>query len=337
MLGASSSVNTALRYMKRDVFGRAQVSSPSALNDIANKAYVDGGSVPYLSTWAAWASLSIIESKAYRVYSGNLGTDTGIAALSGLYDQAFLAEVHETYDAANQAFQRQVIYAEHPTLGKVTAERSRFQTAGVFGSWTAWALVAAPSGGAATITPFVAAPASTQWISTPGSSTAAAPGTPALNTLALAPIYLRRGVSLSEVGVKTWATASAGGIIRVGIWASDANDKPTGSPLITATIATDGGNGNMYQTFASTAVPAGLVFVGFVQQVASATMGLLEMGAPAHVATHGGWQLNLDGGAGGYVRPDAYNVTGVSGALGTLTGATFVPAQYIPRFSVKVA
>jgi hypothetical protein len=268
----------------------------------------------------------------------------------------------------------------------VIAERTRPITGGVPGTWTAWALVAAPipstlvdakgdlivatandtparlavgtdthvltadssqatgvkwaapsGGGAATITPFVAAPASTQWISTPDSSTAAAPGTPPLNTLALAPIYLRRGVSLSEVGVKTWATASAGGIIRVGIWASDANDKPTGSPLITATIATDGGNGNMFQTFASTAVPAGLVFVGFVQQVASATMGLLEMGAPAHVATHGGWQLNLDGGAGGYVRPDAYNVTGVSGALGTLTGATFVPAQYIPRFSVKVA
>lgn len=191
--------------------------------------------------------------------------------------------------------------------------------------------------------PVTVNPPAGSWIASPGSRAADGSSSTVLNRLYLSPFYGRGPISIDQVGIKTWVDADTGGHIRIGLWASDSNGKPTGTPVAVCDIVTDDGADVKYATFSVVAdMDAGLWFAGAVQQTAHAAMAIWDYGngtVPLQ-AFHGGYQLNHDPGdpmlTTGYWRPDTYYVDGVSGALGDLTAATFVPLGGVPRMVLKV-
>ncbi len=103
------------------------------------------------------------------------------------------------------------------------------------------------------------------WFTNPGYASASF--TPTLNALVVAPILIPADIVLSGVGIRVITAASAGGVLRIGIYDAE-NGIPTNLVYESPTIASTS-SGNKTVTGLSVALTGGIYYVGAVAQVAA--------------------------------------------------------------------
>ena len=154
------------------------------------------------------------------------------------------------------------------------------------------------------------------------------------NRLWLAPIYLREAGVLDQLSVHVYAGAGTA-VIRVGVYASDTQWRPTGTPIAETTIAAGTGiTGHIHGAISASV--NGLMHLGAVIQGGAADMFVMAHDSPfGPLGLDPGYLLNGDD--TGIVIPNAYYVDSVSGALPDLTAATRHPATRIARIAGRFA
>lgn len=253
----------------------------------------------------------------------------GITVIPGAVVRGVIVE---TGTEARPAGADVVIWVDPDNLGAVNA----LSTDPVINS-------AGGGGGGVSLSPLMVPPVSTMWAASPviNSNQGSDSGFHTLNTLWLCPIYIRADGDVDKVSFRTLEPGAADGrVVRAGIWAADGNYRPTGAPLAAVTVDTTGGGDTRWETAlgATVGVVAPIFFVGLVQQVATSYIlqAPVTSGLGYFYAEDDGYILNRD--QGGVRIPDAYTVTGVTGALPDLTSATLIPAvSAMPRHAVRFA
>jgi hypothetical protein len=149
--------------------------------------------------------------------------------------------------------------------------------------------------------------------------------TPGVGSLRLAPLYIPNTIRLAGIAIETTVAGDAGSIVRVGLWAPNANGFPNGAPVTGSggsTAPTDQTPG--FQTAAfNQVIPAGLYWAGAVLEnvttvqptVRNTGAGVTPMAISALAALNAGYLL-----------------TGVTaGSLPTLAGTALAAASSVYR------
>jgi hypothetical protein len=131
------------RLVRRESTGQVRVpNTPVNSGHAASKIYVDGRASPLIQSVADLNAYTSRFGQWARVVIGSADIDFGIPALGDAYGTA-LVENHEMYQSytGSQMAQRQIVHLETPSLGPVKIQRTRVETAFVYGAWSAWTLV----------------------------------------------------------------------------------------------------------------------------------------------------------------------------------------------------
>lgn len=131
---------------------------------------------------------------------------------------------------------------------------------------------ATPAGGSGTDYKVGAYPTTGRWYRAPSYGPVGANLTMVQNRLYLVPFRLAAGVTFDRIGADVATVGSAGAVIRLGIWASDAAGGLPGTLVLDAgTVQADTGTGSRAITI-SQALAAGVFWLGVVMQTASGVL-----------------------------------------------------------------
>lgn len=138
--------------------------------------------------------------------------------------------------------------------------------------------------------------------------TARSTGAMTANLLEAIPIFIRRPITIDKLAIQTTGAATAGGVVRFGIYANQAaTDAPGGLLYASSTVAVDSGTGTREATSVAMHLDPGLWWLAVVAQTAAPTIRQIT-GSPLTIPDTGLATTFASEGFG-------YQQTSVSGAL----------------------